>query len=144
MNKFKDKFTFRADGRPIPYSRPRFRSKKNPKGTGTDQANAKLEELTWLVKGMVATRRGWDKSLPLKVIVTFGFSPPKKEGGRGKDHGYIDITCEQLDPQDSYYAKQPDTDNLLKMVCEALQHGGAVKNDSQCVIVVASKLEDIR
>lgn len=30
---------FRFEGRPVSYHRPRFRSKWNPKGTGTPQSN---------------------------------------------------------------------------------------------------------
>lgn len=136
---------FFDDGRPVSYSRPLFRSKKQPKGTGTPASNRKLRDLTLLVKAGLRdpSAAGWDKTKPVKVTVRFGFSPWKKDGGRGPGYGYTDVQVTQLE-SGNFWEVEPDADNLLKMVCEALQHGGAVDNDAKVVVVFVEKMIDGR
>ena len=146
------RFRFHHEGRPIPYKRPAFRSKRNPKGAGTPLSKKQLQDLTLLVnKALREADRGteikWNKDLPVKVTVEFGFAPAKGEGGAGRLCGYTDVVVEQVlvfPFEESYWAKEPDLDNCVKMIFEALQHGGAVKNDSQVVVMNVCKKEDWR
>ena len=136
---------FFDDGRPVSYSRPLFRSRAQPKGTGTKASNRKLRDMTLLVKKALrdSSAEGWDRTKPVKVTVRFGFSPWKKDGGRGPKFGYTDVQVTELESGD-FWENVPDSDNLLKMVCEALEHGGAVENDAQVVVVFVEKMIDRR
>ena len=125
------KIAVKVGGRPVAYSRPRFRSKWNPKGTGTPSANARLKELTTLVRNEVHGAKDWDKSQPVMLYCEFGF--------RGRD-GYTHFELWPADWKNSY-PKTPDVDNLLKLVMESLQKGGALEDDKQVVEVIAVKKE---
>lgn len=142
------KLQIHHEGRPIPYKRPSFRSKWNPKGAGTPLSKKQLVDLTLLVRKALreadrGEEIGWNKDLPVKVKVTFGFAPSKKEGGAGRMRGFTDVVVEPI-AMAGYYQKEPDADNLVKMILESLQHGGAVTNDSQVVVLEITKEEDWR
>lgn len=135
---------FRLDGRPIPYTRPMFRSKKNPKGAGSAGATKQLKDLVMLVKKAIKEQApDWDPARPVMLSTRFGFSPSKEDGGRGKLYGYVDVIVEQIE-DGHWWTKVPDVDNLSKLVMESLQHGGAVENDSQVVMLAARKELDPR
>ncbi|MCP4201862.1 MAG: RusA family crossover junction endodeoxyribonuclease [bacterium] len=129
------------EGRPIAYARPSFQSKSNPKGAGTPQSKRALRELTLLVQGAVRRLPDWDPTLPVRVDVSFTFARPKAEGGRGQGHGRTEILVEQVRPG-HWDTGHADVDNLSKLVMEALQHGGAVKNDMQVVRLKGWKVKE--
>ena len=128
------------------YSRARFRSKRQPKGVGTPQAQRALLDLTRLVAGEIARyrQRGgtWDPTKLAMVTVRYVFPRPKSEGGRGRGHGRTVITIEQVSDV-SYKIGTADLDNLSKLVFEGLQHGGAVENDRLVVNLHARKLREV-
>lgn len=132
-----------VDGTPVAYSRPRFRSKLRPRGVGTPQAHRALRDLTRLVAGAVTDHRQsgaeWDPRKPAKVTVEFQFPRPKSMGGRGRGHGRTVILVEQIKTEPVGVA---DVDNLIKLVLEGLQHGGAVENDRLVVVLHARKLRE--
>lgn len=133
------------DGRPVAYSRPRFRGKWNPKGAGTKQAQRQLEDLTLLVRKALREHGSrWNPEYPVSIEIKFGFAPAKGVGGRGRKYGYVNVIVEQIDDPERYYPNEPDVDNLSKLVMEALQHGGAVTNDSCVVVLEARKVKDWR
>lgn len=137
------KIEFRLEGRPIPYSRPAFRSKWNPKGAGSPGATRQLADLALLVRKAIREQApDWDPARPVKMSARFGFSPSKADGGRGRLHGFVDVIVEQV--ENGYWIMVPDVDNLSKLIMESLQHGGAVENDQQVVILVARKERDPR
>ena len=125
------------------YSRPRFRSRRQPKGVGTPQAQRALLDLTRLVAGAVTDHRQsggeWDPREPVKVTVNFELPRPKSLGGRGRGHGRTVIIVEQVKTEPVGGA---DVDNLVKLVFEGLQHGGAVENDRLVVEIHAKKLKE--
>lgn len=133
------------EGTPVAYSRPRFRSKRQPKGVGTPQAQRALRDLTRIVAGAVAEyrQRGgiWDPAQPVRVTVEFVFPRPKSEGGRGRGHGKTIITIHQLKTE-LWEIGVPDLDNLTKLVFEGLQHGGAVEADRLVVDLRAWKWKE--
>ena len=134
------------EGTPVAYSRSRFRSKRQPKGVGTPQAQRALLDLTRIVAGEIALYRqqggDWDPARPVKVTVKFLFPRPKSEGGRGRGHGRTEITVEQVE-SGSYEIGTADVDNLSKLVFEGLQHGGAVDNDRLVVNLHTWKRKEV-
>jgi Holliday junction resolvase RusA-like endonuclease len=134
------------DGTPVAYSRPRFRSKRQPKGAGTPQAQRALLDLTRLVAGEITRYRqrggDWDPTKPVMVSVDLVFPRPKSEGGRGRGYGRTVITVKQV-VTESHEIGTADVDNLAKLVLEGLQHGGAVENDRLVVSLYAWKRREI-
>lgn len=135
------------DGMPVAYSRPRFRSKRKPKGTGTPQAQRALQDLTWLVRAAVTTYRReegyWDSSRPVRVAVEFEFAGSKREGGRGRGYGRTIIKVEQIEDE-RHHIGTSDLDNLSKLAFEGLQHGGAIEDDRLVVELRAGKRREKR
>lgn len=134
------------DGTPVAYSRSRFRSRRQPKGAGTPQAQRALLDLTRLVSGEITRYRqqggDWDPAKPVSVTVDFSFSKPKSEGGRGRGYGKTIVTVRQMNSE-RYDVGVADLDNLTKLVFEGLQHGGAVDNDRLVVHLHAWKLREV-
>ena len=131
MGKGQRKISVMLGGRPVAYSRPRFRSKWNPKGAGTPQATARLKELATYVRNEVHGAEGWDKTKPVMLYCEFGF--------RGRDgYTYFEVSPSEFKGS---YPKTPDIDNLLKLVMESLHKGGALDDDKQVVQVIAFKRE---
>jgi Holliday junction resolvase RusA-like endonuclease len=84
---------------------------------------------TWERAGRV--RFGDDE--PLALDCTFTFARPASHFGTGRNAGVLKERY-----QDAWPTGRPDTDNLLKLVCEALQ-GNALKDDSKFVRVSGVK-----
>ncbi len=112
-------------GRPIPWSRPRHRTRH-----GSPQATKQLADLTWAIKA--AMKPGQRINGPVMVEMAFQF------GGQAGGSTWIRVTEAA---GDNLHTKRPDVDNCTKLVMEACQHSGLLADDSQVAILVARKTE---
>lgn len=142
-----DSFVIEVEGVPRPWVRPqtaggRARKQKNKAGQWVDPpAVAHLETLTEHV--FAAVRQlgpRWISNTPVHVEVKFVFGLKKK---RAEARTIIRVTrLPQLPGSvDQWRTKVPDCDNLAKLVAEALQHGGAIDDDSQISKLTAEKID---
>lgn len=69
---------------------------------------------------------------PLKLTVHFISERPASHFGTGRNAGSLKSSARR------YPAATPDLDNLVKLICDALQ-GNAFKNDSRVVTLEARK-----
>lgn len=122
-------FTFSAAGTPRPKSRPRF---VKGRVVSTASAHEKLWRLA-VERAVVAAVVNSGRAVPLfagPVVLRcrFTFEPPASEPGRiGTPH-----------------TLKPDTDNLEKLVADAMERAGVFRNDSQVVCATTEKWWGVR
>lgn len=112
-----------VEGRPVPWGRVR--------GSGWHTWSRPLqknhrEDVALLLKSVA---HGQKFTGPVKLVVDFDF---------GKDETRIYI--EPLLDTSYYLPSRPDTDNLVKQICEAMQDSGIVEDDSQVAVLIARKI----
>jgi Holliday junction resolvase RusA-like endonuclease len=71
---------------------------------------------------------------PVRVALTFKMARPKSHFGTGRNAGNVKLGAPKRP------AGQPDLDKLARAVLDGLTAGGAWKDDSQVVMLVAEKL----
>lgn len=120
--------SFTVLGTPTGKGRPRFNRQ-----SGRTYTPAKTEAAEGDVRGAFLAQVGFPTGLtgPLVMYVDAYFARP---GGHYKRDG----TFSAEGKRQPYPAKRPDADNLVKLVCDALE-GLAYRNDAQIVDVSVRK-----
>lgn len=117
---------FVVPGEVVPKGRPRFTRSGHaftPKRTTDYETKVKAYYLTEYPYGKAF------ESEPLEIILNVYMALPKSFSKKKKDH----MLCYE------FPTKRPDSDNLLKSICDAL-NGVAYTDDSQIVSATVNKL----
>lgn len=122
-------FQLRIPGKPVPLSR-----------TGHGQFGGKYlaasssQQIGRVVDAWErAGLKRFDDDLALDLTAVFLFARPASHYGTGRNAGVLKERCKRAQP-----TGRPDLDNLLKLICEALQ-GNAFKDDSRIVVLRGTK-----
>ena len=120
--------SFKVPGEPVAKGRPRFRCLKKYVSTYTPKKTLLAEKA--VLDAFKSAYPSFKKLLegPIRLIVHFYMPVPKSLSNRKKEHLY-----------GKPHLKRPDTDNLLKTVCDAL-NGHVWKDDSQIFSISTEKL----
>jgi Holliday junction resolvase RusA-like endonuclease len=121
-----NKFTLTIPGEPMGKQRARTVKRGNFIGTYTPEKTVNYETL---VKELYAVKKGQYFEGPVMVVLTAFYSIPKSTS-KSK--------LSQMATGDIRPVKKPDCDNVLKIVCDAL-NGIAYKDDSQIVSAQVDK-----
>jgi Holliday junction resolvase RusA-like endonuclease len=97
-----------------------------------------LRDYVWAARQQF--RGAWDAGGAVSVDAEFRFARAPRAGDAGE--GQTLVVVRQL-PPDGYRAKQPDVDNLAKLVLEAVDHAGIVVDDRQVVELAARKIHGV-
>ena len=110
-------------GKPVQLNRPRF----SKYGVFRDKKNREYQDhLVAVINSQISDIEPPTKDTPISLVVEFVFPRPKRLN-RKKDYtGRI--------PR----VKRPDTDNLIKMILDALQRTHLMHDDGQVVMICAS------
>lgn len=136
-------FPLMRKGKPIldAKGRPRFvRAEAKDRHWSRTAFNAmvKLWNEAWLARS--EGRGSWYPDQPMSLYVRAHFD--------GREGGYLQAelapigSVAEIDVGDHVYASAPDADNVGKLVAEAAQKAGVVKNDSQIVVLVVLKTKE--
>lgn len=123
-------FNFAVYGEPVGKGRPKFSTVNGHAVAYTPKKTANYENLVKLsYKQAFPEEKPFEKDVQLKVSIRAYFSIPKS-ASKKKHQAMIDG---EIRP-----TKKPDTDNIAKVVCDAL-NGIAYHDDSQIVELTVSK-----